>query len=84
MPDVAEELMREFENQLAVSTVTEVVIRLSRKGQATLSALTDTAREELRALTTAISSSTASLGGAGAVAPEAGPPRKEHDGRLAG
>lgn len=50
VPDIAEELMREFENLIAVSTVTEVVMRLSRMGQGTLSALADLAREELRRL----------------------------------
>lgn len=61
MPDIAEELMREFEDLVAVSTVTEVVLRLSRTAQVSLAALADLAREELRALAPGIGLPTASL-----------------------
>jgi hypothetical protein len=72
LPDVADELMRESENLIAVSTVSEVVLRLRRMGQATLSTLTEMARDELHALAAGISSPAASLASAGAA--EFGPP----------
>lgn len=50
MPDVAEQLMSEFEHVLPVSMVTEVVLRLSRDGSVPLPALLEAAREELRAV----------------------------------
>lgn len=50
MPDIAEQLMSEFEGVIPVSTVTEVVMRLSRDGSVPLAALHEIAREELRAV----------------------------------
>ncbi len=52
--DIAEELMHEFEAVIAVSAVTEVVIRLSRNGGVSLSALADMAREELSGLVSSV------------------------------
>ncbi|MGQ0465071.1 MAG: hypothetical protein ACT4QG_07085 [Sporichthyaceae bacterium] len=47
IPDVAEQLMREFEGFLPISVVTETVMRVCRDGGATLSAVADAARLEL-------------------------------------
>lgn len=51
--DIAEQLMHEFHGVFAVSTVTQVVIRLSRDGAVTLSDLAAMARNELSTLATA-------------------------------
>jgi hypothetical protein len=50
VPDVAEELMLEFEQVLAPSTVTEIVLRLSKNGAVSLDALAEMARHELAVL----------------------------------
>ncbi|HEY2831471.1 MAG TPA: hypothetical protein VGJ14_03530 [Sporichthyaceae bacterium] len=50
VPDVAEQLMREFESVCSVSLVTEIVMRLSRNGAVSLPALAELARRELAAL----------------------------------
>ncbi len=52
IPDVAEELMHEFQSVCAVSAVTQVVIRLSRDGAVSLSELAELARSELSMLAT--------------------------------
>lgn len=54
IPDVAEQLMHEFQSVFAVSTVTEVVIRLSRNGAVSLAALAEMARQELGTLAAAV------------------------------
>lgn len=51
--DIAEQLMHEFHDVFAVSTVTQVVIRLTRDGAVSLSDLAAMARDELSALATA-------------------------------
>jgi hypothetical protein len=50
VPDVAEQLMREFESACPVSLVTEIVMRLSRNGAVSLPMLAELARAELMAL----------------------------------
>jgi hypothetical protein len=48
IPDVAEQLMAEFEAMISISAITEVVLRLSLNGAVSLVALAHAAREELR------------------------------------
>jgi hypothetical protein len=50
VPDVAEQLMREFESACPVSFVTEIVMRLSRNGAVSLPVLAKLAHAELTAL----------------------------------
>lgn len=50
LPDIAEQLMSEFEHVIPISVVTGVVIRLSRGGSVPLSTLLDSARAELRSV----------------------------------
>lgn len=66
MPDIAELLMREFEAVIAVSTVTEVVLRLSRGAALDSATLADLAREELRELAAATAASPSDAVGAAA------------------
>lgn len=49
--DVVDQLKHEFENEVSVNAVTEVVTRLSRNGAVSLPALATMARTELTALT---------------------------------
>lgn len=50
VPDVAEQLMHEFQDRVSSSEVTAIVIRLSQKGTVTLAALAEMARAELASL----------------------------------
>ncbi|MGQ0842505.1 MAG: hypothetical protein ACT4QF_00070 [Sporichthyaceae bacterium] len=50
IPDVAEQLMREFEERIPVGTITETVLRVSRDGAITLATLAEMARDELASL----------------------------------
>ncbi len=59
--DIAEELMHEFESVIPVAAVTEVVIRLSRNGGVSLSALADMARQELSGLVTSVAAGSGEL-----------------------
>jgi hypothetical protein len=50
IPDLAEELMQEFEAVLPISTVADTVLRISRTGTQTPAGLADLARQELTLL----------------------------------
>jgi hypothetical protein len=50
VPDVAEQLMCEFEAVCSPALVTEIVMRLSRNGAVSLAMLAERARGELAAL----------------------------------
>jgi hypothetical protein len=59
VPDLAEQLMREFESVLPISTVTETVMRISRNGADALTVLADLARQELVSIVAALETPTA-------------------------
>jgi hypothetical protein len=50
VPDVAEQLMSEFETVCSPALVTEIVMRLARNGAVSLTMLAELARGELAAL----------------------------------